>query len=159
MPAVPVSVLHSKSLDIALREIPTFSDLTDDQISWLSTHMLDETYEAGTLVIRQGEPAEHLTVLLEGEMRFQTPGDSQIFLAHAGEVTGLLPYSRLKHYGGYITALTRIRAARLHKDRFPEMLERIPALGPRLVALMADRIRRSTYQDVQHEKLVALGKL
>ena len=39
------------------------------------------------------------------------------------------------------------------------MLERIPVLGPRLVALMADRIRRSAYQDVQHEKLVALGKL
>src|SRR5271169_859308 len=104
----PVSVRHSKSLDVALREVPTFSDLTDEQIAWLASHMLDETYEAGSVIIRQGEPAEYLTVLLEGEMRFQTPGDSQVFLAHAGEVTGLLPYSRLKHYGGYATALTRI---------------------------------------------------
>src|SRR5208283_1823733 len=159
MSAAPVSVLPSKSLDVALREIPTFADLSGEQISWLVSHMLDETYEAGSLLIRQGEPAEHLTVLIEGEIRFQTPGDSQVFLAHAGEITGLLPYSRLKQYGGNVTAITMIRGARLHKDHFPEMLERIPALGPRLVGLMADRIRRSTYQDVQREKLVALGKL
>jgi len=159
MSAVPVSVFHSKSLEVALREIPTFADLTDDQVGWLAAHMLDESYEMGSLMIRQGEPAEYLTVLLEGDIRFQTPGDAQVFLAHAGEITGLLPYSRLKHYGGFVTALTAIRAARLHRDHFPEMLERIPVLGPRLVAVMADRIRRSTYQDVQHEKLVALGKL
>jgi signal transduction histidine kinase len=155
----PVSVLHSKSLDVALREVPTFSDLSDQQIAWLATHMVDETFEAGSVIIRQGEPAEYMTVMLEGEIRFQTPGDTQVFLAHAGEVTGLLPYSRLKQYGGTVTAITAIRGARLHKDHFPEMLERIPVLGPRLVALMADRIRRSAYQDVQHEKLVALGKL
>src|SRR5277367_6586035 len=150
MSAVPVSVFHSKSLEVALREIPTFADLTDDQVGWLAAHMLDESYEMGSLMIRQGEPAEYLTVLLEGDIRFQTPGDAQVFLAHAGEITGLLPYSRLKHYGGFVTALTAIRAARLHRDHFPEMLERIPVLGPRLVAVMADRIRRSTYQDVQH---------
>jgi len=155
----PVSVVHSKSLDAALREVPAFADLMENQIAWLASHMLDETYEAGSVIIRQGEPAEYMTVMLEGEIRFQTPGDSQVFLAHAGEVTGLLPYSRLKQYGGNVTAITMIRGARLHKDHFPEMLERIPALGPRLVGLMADRIRRSTYQDVQREKLVALGKL
>ena len=155
----PSPSLHSKPLDVALREIPTFSDLTDSQMAWLVSHLLDDTFEAGTQVIRQGEPAEYMTIMLEGEMRYQSQGDNQIFVAHAGEITGLLPYSRLKVYGGSVTALTRIRGARLHKDQFPEMLERIPALGPRLVALMADRIRRSTYQDVQHEKLVALGKL
>jgi signal transduction histidine kinase len=155
----PVSVLYSKSLDVALREIPTFSDLTEDQMAWLASHMIDETFEAGSVIIRQGEPAEYMTVMLEGEIRYQTPGDTQVFVAHSGEITGLLPYSRLKQYGGNVTAITRIRGARLHKTLFPEMLGHIPALGPRLVALMADRIRRSAYQDVQHEKLVALGKL
>jgi signal transduction histidine kinase len=159
MSATPVPAMHSKSLDVALREIPTFSDLTEDQMSWLASQMVDETYEAGAQIIRQGEAAEYMTVLIDGEIRYQAQGDTQVFLAQAGEVTGLLPYSRLKQYGGNVTAITKVRGARLHKSQFPEMLERIPVLGPRLVALMADRIRRSAYQDVQHEKLLALGKL
>jgi signal transduction histidine kinase len=39
------------------------------------------------------------------------------------------------------------------------MLERIPELRPKLVAVLADRIRENTRTDQQHEKLSALGKL
>ena len=42
---------------------------------------------------------------------------------------------------------------------FPEMLERAPALGPKLVGVMSDRIRETTKADQQREKLMALGKL
>src|SRR5215831_18915457 len=39
------------------------------------------------------------------------------------------------------------------------MLERLPALGQRLVGVLADRIRETTKADQQREKLAALGKL
>ena len=39
------------------------------------------------------------------------------------------------------------------------MLARIPALGPRLVSLMSDRIRDNTRAQEQRQKLAALGKL
>jgi hypothetical protein len=42
---------------------------------------------------------------------------------------------------------------------FPELLQRIPVLGYRLVAVMSDRIRETTRQEVQRDKLMALGKL
>ena len=48
---------------------------------------------------------------------------------------------------------------RLHKSLFPEMLQRMPQLGQRLVALMADRIRETTRMETQRDKLMALGKL
>ncbi len=147
-----------KPLAAALREIPTFADLSDEQMEWLTSRINDERYPGGELLIRQGDPAEHMNIVLEGGIRFHST-DGHFFLAEKGEVTGLLPYSRLTHYRGTVTALEPVRVARLHKDHFPEMLYRIPAIGARLVAIMADRIRESTYQDSQHEKLAAVGKL
>jgi signal transduction histidine kinase len=39
------------------------------------------------------------------------------------------------------------------------MLQAIPALGPRLVGLMVDRVRDITRLDLREEKLISLGKL
>src|SRR5207247_7276660 len=56
-------------------------------------------------------------------------------------------------------AVVPTRLARLHKDNFPEMLQRIPEIGQRLVAIMADRIRETAKIETQRDKLMALGKL
>ena len=55
--------------------------------------------------------------------------------------------------------MSRTRIARVSKDLFPEMLNRIPALGPKLVGILSDRIREVTKQDLAREKLASLGKL
>jgi signal transduction histidine kinase len=47
----------------------------------------------------------------------------------------------------------------LRKERFPEMLQRMPVLQPRLVSVLADRIRESTAAEKQREKMAALGEL
>ena len=53
----------------------------------------------------------------------------------------------------------RTRVATLAKELFPEMLQRIPELGPRLVAVMADRIRNIAREEQHRGKLAALGKI
>ena len=134
-----------KSLTEALREIEVFADLTDDQLGWFINHASEEFYPAGTLILREGDIAETLNVILAGQIRYQSSNpELPVFLGHAGTVTGVLPYSRLKKYAGNVHAILPVRVVRLHRDLFPEMLERIPVLGPRLVAVMADRIRDVT---------------
>ena len=151
---------NQKPLAEALREISIFSDLTEDEMAWLVAHASDETVEAGTLIIHEGDPAEHMTIILEGELRFQSSqADLPVFIAGAGRVTGMLPYSRLTHYGGTGNVIKRLRAAQVHKNYFSEMLTRIPSVGPRLVATMADRIRETANVAQQRDKLLALGKL
>jgi len=51
------------------------------------------------------------------------------------------------------------RLAVLHTDRFEEMFRHIPDIQPRLIGLLTDRVRESTRNDQQREKLAALGKL
>jgi len=150
-----------KSLIDDLRKIEVFSDLPEEHLAWLAEKFEEIRLQPGEIFVRDGDPADWLIVILEGEIRLQRSGgpDSPVFRANAGQVTGLLPYSRLTQYGGTGRAVLPTRIARLHKSLFPEMLQRMPQLGQRLVAIMADRIRETTRLETQRDKLMALGKL
>ncbi len=151
----------SKSLIDDLRKIEVFADLPQEHLAWLAEKFEERRFQPGEIMAREGEPLDHLTVILEGEIRIQRGSgpDATIFTAIAGQVTGLLPYSRLTHYGGTSRAVLPTRIVGLHRSLFPEMLQRMPLLGQRLVSLMADRIRETTRIETQRDKLMALGKL
>ena len=144
-----------------LRKIEVFADLPQDQLAWLVERFQVLRFQPGDTLAREGDPLDHLTVILDGELRIQVGKGAEevIFRVFAGQVTGLLPYSRLTHYRGSSQAVLPTRVAMLHRSVFPEMLHRIPQLGQRLVALMADRIRETTRMETQRDKLMALGKL
>ena len=144
-----------------LRKTEVFADLAPEQLAWLAEKFEERRFQAGEVMAREGDPLDHLTVMLEGEMRIQRGSgpDALIFRVHAGQVTGLLPYSRLTHYGGTVQAVLPARVVLLPRNLLPEMVQRIPLLGQRLVALMADRIRETTRMETQRDKLMALGKL
>ncbi len=102
-----------------------------------------------------------MTILLKGEIyvRREHGGPAALFIGRSGLITGLLPFSRMKAYGGlgYTSAPTWV----LEFDRslFPEMLKAIPSLTERLVGILLDRVREITRMEQQSEKLNALGKL
>jgi signal transduction histidine kinase len=144
------------------RNIPILSDLADDELRWLADHAEEIVLEPGDFMVREGDPANWMVVYLEGESdgRRESLGpDAPVFTSRAGQVTGMLPFSRMTHYMITSRAVTRSRLARISKDVFPEMLNRIPALGPRLVGIISDRVREATKQDQAREKLASLGKL
>jgi signal transduction histidine kinase len=141
-----------------LRAIPVFADLPADGLEWLAGQMKTVNFQPGDIVVRAGDPADSLLVLFRGEVRAQRP-DGPVYVIHTGQVTGLLPYSRLTQYPATAHAFLESRGARLHKDKFPEMLERMPVLHQRLVSVLADRIRETTKADQYREKLMALGQL
>ena len=150
-----------QSLIDELRKIEVFSDLPPEQLAWLGERFDEVRFQAGEVMAKPGDPVEYLNVVLEGEFRIQrtTDPDTPIFTARAGQVTGALPYSRLTHFSGIARAVLPTRIARLHKRYFPELVQSMPLLGQRLVAVMADRIRETTRIETQRDKLSALGKL
>jgi len=144
-----------------LRTVAVFLDLSDNDLLWLAERMEEMRFQAGETFARPGDPVDYLNVLLEGEVQFErqdAPG-TPVVTASAGQVTGLLPFSRLTQFRGTARAVLPSRMLRLHKQHFPEMMQRIPVLGQRLVAVMSDRIREMTRSETQQEKLMALGKL
>lgn len=143
-----------------LRRIEIFADLSGDDLAWLAEHCDLVVVEPGERLFEPGTPADWMLITLEGTLEARrSSADAQPFVFHAGEVSGMIPFSRMTVYPSQARAVVRSRVARLHKQHFGEMLRRIPALEPRLVALLTDRVRDSTRRDEQHEKLTALGKL
>ena len=160
-PAKPASG-SGEPVPVALRKISIFADLSEEQLDWFASNCEDGRWVSGDVVIHEGDPADVLVVLLEGELRGRRDGngpDSPVYIVRAGQVTGMLPFSRLTVFPVTVRALGQARMARLHKDRFPQMMERIPQLTARLVNVLADRIREVSRADQQRDKLMALGKL
>src|SRR5215469_16381802 len=143
-----------------LRTVPELADLPADGLEWLASQMTLVELQPGEIAVHGGDPADRMIVLLEGEIRGQPSNpDMPVFVTRAPAVTGMLPYSRMTHFPSAARAVVRTRAATFPAERFHEMLERLPMLRARLVGVLTDRVRRSTQQQVQTEKLAALGKI
>ena len=102
-----------------------------------------------------------MILILKGEIhvRRQRGGPMELFIGRAGQMTGLLPFSRMKMSGGQGFAITPVWALLVMKDKFPEMLAAIPSMTQRVVSTLLDRVREVTRIEQQAEKLTALGKL
>ncbi|MDQ1472307.1 MAG: hypothetical protein QOJ99_3787 [Bryobacterales bacterium] len=153
---------EKQSPEAALRQINIFSDLREDQLQWFVSNAKQLLVSSGDVLLHEGDPAEALFVLLEGEIRGRRESagaDGPGFVARAGQVVGLLPFSRMTHFPLTARAIASTWMLALHKDRFQEMLQRIPELLPRLIGVMADRIREYSRAEQQRDKLSALGKL
>jgi len=153
---------ENRSPEAALRQIEVFSDLRDDQLQWFVSNAEQRKLSVGDTLLHEGDPANALFVLLEGELRGRREnggGDAPGFLIRTGQVTGLLPFSRMTNVPLTVRATSPSWLLRLHIDHFQEMLQRIPELLPRLIGVMADRIREYSRVEQQRDKLSALGKL
>jgi signal transduction histidine kinase len=144
-----------------LLRVPAFAGLPDDQIAWFLSQTQELRPKAGEVSFRQGDPADAMFVLLEGQLqaRGEIGGETAVIPIDAGSVTGTLPFSRMKQFTVGIRAVTDARVLRFPASLFPELVHRMPELAQRLVGLMADRIRETTRREQQRDRLASLGKL
>ncbi|HKM86386.1 MAG TPA: ATP-binding protein [Terriglobales bacterium] len=144
-----------------LLRVPAFADLPDGQIAWFISQSQELRYKTGDTFSRQGDPADSMFVILEGqiEMRGELGGETIVIPLKAGDVTGVLPFSRMKQFTVTGRAVMDIRVLRFPAALFPELVQKMPELAKRLVGLMADRIRETTRMEQQRDRLAGLGKL
>jgi signal transduction histidine kinase len=145
----------------ALRKVSQLQGLEEKEYLWLAERGSEVFAEAGALVFREGEPAYKMTILLKGEVHVRSDrgGPAAFFIGRWGQITGLMPFSRMKTYGA--TGFAAIPSWGLEFDRslFSEMLTAIPSMANRSVSILLDRVREITRIEQQWEKLTALGKL
>ena len=141
--------------------VPVFADLPDDQIAWFLSHAEEIVLKPEDTYLHQGSPADAMFVILEGQLqaRGELGGEVFSFMAKPGDVTGVLPFSRMKTFPLTGRAITSGRVLRFPASLFPELVQKMPELASRLVGLMSDRIRETTRREQQRDRLAALGKL
>jgi signal transduction histidine kinase len=144
-----------------LRKVSEFTDLPDDQLDWFLGQAEEMHLKAGEIYLRQGDPADAMFVVLDGQLqvRGDLGGEIFVFTINPGDITGTLPFSRMKQFTVTGRALTEGRVLRFPAAKFTELVQKMPELAKRLVGLMSDRIREVTRMEQQRDRLAALGKL
>jgi len=144
-----------------LRQFDFFKDDDDAAIAWLAERFEVVCYEAGELVVNEGDPAKWLAFIMEGEFQYSRPSNPSIgvFTVGAGEAAGVLPFSRMKTFPGRGCASKPTRIARLDVKYNRELACRAPNLTEKLVGQMTDRTREFTQMAERNSKMLALGKL
>jgi signal transduction histidine kinase len=144
-----------------LLSVPAFADLPDDQIDWFISQSEEMRLKAGQPYFREGDPADAMFVILEGQLqaRGELGGETIVISIKPGDVTGVLPFSRMKQFTVGVRAITDARIMRFPVSLFPNLIQKMPELTQRLVGLMSDRIRETTRMEQQRDRLASLGKL
>lgn len=133
-----------------------------EELSWLAAHGRLRHIERGEFVSKKTDPLDSLVIVLSGHFAIHVDrgaGPRKVMEWGAGDVSGLLPYSRMTTPPGDSVIDEPGEVFEIHFDQFPEMIRECPTVMATLVHLMLDRARRFTSSDLQDEKMMSLGKL
>ena len=133
-----------------------------EQLEWLAAHGSLRRFEAGERVGAKGEPIDSLYVVLDGHFSITVVRGGvgrKVLEWRSGDISGMLPYSRLTASPGVSTAEAPSEILMIHSDHFPEMISRCHEVTAVCVHVMLDRARRFTRSDLQDERLRSLGRL
>ena len=139
-----------------------FQGIESAALEWLiekSTYSILKEEES---FFSPGMPIDHMFIILKGEIsiRVRRGNSIRVFASNKkGDITGLLPFSRMKEVTVDGVVVAEAHFLSLHRDYFVEMVNVSYTLTQKLVAIMSTRIRDYSQSRSQEEKLMALGKL
>jgi signal transduction histidine kinase len=132
------------------------------ELEWLAAHGAIRRLDTGEILSHKGVMVQALHVILCGRLVLfvdRGAGPTKLVEWREGDVTGLLPYSRLVTAPGDSKALEPLELFSIPREHHQEMTRECFGITSILVHNMVDRARMFTSNDLQNEKMISLGKL
>lgn len=132
------------------------------ELEWLVAHGERRLFNTGQAFADPERPAEEMVIIFtgDGSISVERGGEKKKFMEwHAGDVTGLLPYSRMKRPPGVSVIENPVDGLVINKRDFNELVRECPVVTEILVHVMLDRARQFSANDWQMDKLASLGRL
>jgi signal transduction histidine kinase len=145
-----------------LAEHKTLGGAPREELAWLVLHGSLRQLDVGDVLTAKGSQVAGLFVLLSGRIAIfvdRGAGRHKMMEWRAGDVLGLLPYSRLISPPGDTVAQETSIILAVQRDHLREMIRNCHGVTAILVHHMVDRARAFTSSDLHDEKMVSLGKL
>ncbi len=145
-----------------LAEHATLGTAPREELAWLVAHGSLRNLNEGDVLTPKGALVEGLFIVLSGCLAIfvdRGAGRHKVMEWCGGDVTGLLPYSRLVGPPGDTVAQKPSAILAIHRDNFPALIRECHSVTSILVHKMLDRTRLFTSSDLHDEKLLSLGKL
>ncbi len=134
-----------------------------EEIEWLAAHGRLRHLEAGeVLSSRAAGVVEGLFIVLSGHIALhvdRASGREKLIEWRAGDVSGMLPYSRLTVPPGDSIAQVPSEIVVIRREDLPSLIRECHGFTSALIHIMVDRARHFTSNDLHADKMASLGKL
>ncbi len=132
------------------------------ELEWLADHGQIERFEAGKVFRPHDSDLPGLAIVLQGALAIHVERlgiHRRIMQWFEGDLTGVLPYSRMSKPPGDTVVHEDVEAFTVAKEHFEGITKNCPAFTAICVHTMLDRARHFTGRDFQDEKMASLGKM
>jgi signal transduction histidine kinase len=147
--------VHGVVTEDALSRVPFFSSLSAAQLADIASAGSTRALEAGSIVFREGEPANELFVIHMGRVRvFKQDADgSEVDIARpaAGEVFGEMALLDGGSRSASVITLEPCTVFTLDRSAFLDALRRSPELLSQVTTALTSRIRESSNAILRQE--------
>lgn len=137
-----------ESITAVLRRSPLFADLSDAELAAVAALARSRSYEAKQTVVRQGDPADQLFVIVRGHLKAVTSDpegrDTALSIMGPGEVCGEVSLLDGGDRSATMAALDACELLSIDGVAFISFLETTPAVATKVLRVMARRLRNLT---------------
>lgn len=133
-----------------------------EELAWLAAHGTLRLLKAGEILSHKGQQVEGMYIVFTGRISLSVDrgsGPQKMIEWRTGEVSGVLPYSRLVTPPGDAVAQEPTEILAIPREDLRTMTRDCFEVTKILVHTMLDRARLFTSSDLQNEKMISLGKL
>src|SRR5687767_5221661 len=103
-----------------LAALPVLKDVPRNELAWPAERATVETLEVGSPLVENNPIIERMIVMFEGRAGLYVPaggGRRKLVEATAGQIVGILPYSRLQRAPGETVVEEPITMFAVHRDQ------------------------------------------
>ncbi len=140
----------------------TLASVPREQLAWLAATGVLRTLEPGEILTSSSGPVKGLYIVLDGHLSIRVDrgaGPRVVMEWRGGDVTGVLPYSRIKSPPGSVVAEEPTHILAIDAAELPRMIRECHELTAVLVHVMLDRARVFKSSELLDEKMLSLGRL
>jgi CRP-like cAMP-binding protein len=130
------------------------------ELAWIAAHGVLKELQVGDIVAAKGSRVDNLVVMLSGRVAIlvdRGAGPQKAMEWREGDVSCVLPYSRLQSPPGDSVVQEPTTILSVHRNDFPEMIRECHEVTSILVHIMLDRARSFTSSDLHDVKMISLG--
>ena len=137
------SVLSPVEIALHLKSLPLFDGLTTRQLIDLADEVREVVHPPETVVVREGDDADCLYLIVEGNVRVTT---GETLLAEMGVKSffGEIAVLEGGHRTATVTTVERVRLLRLDRNDLLRLMEELPAIAICICQTLSTKVRELT---------------
>lgn len=138
-----------------LRRVPLFSGIEPARLKLLAYTSDVITYQPGQVIMRQGDVGDAAYVIITGDAEVSVATDAgaiPVAQLHDGDFLGEIAILCDTPRTATITAKSNVKALRIRKEPFFQLLHQFPEMAVEMTRLLAERLTRTTAELVEAQR-------